>query len=101
MKTKKMRIYGFHNGEPQYSAVAYAIDENGVVIASHFCSNQRFARHDLGMDGRCVWKHDIYDKKYPGGWETEFVITSEVDSHQGLVEALKLNKETYERKEEK
>lgn len=48
-------------------------------------------RHDLGMNGESTWKHEEYSKHYPEGFETEFVPTSDIGTHEGLQAALKLN----------
>ena len=50
-----------------YGAAYAAIDEDGVKIADHFCSNDSWALEDLGVTTDC--KHDIYSKRYPDGYE--------------------------------
>lgn len=95
--TTKKKIYGFNNGGSTgwYSAVA--IGEDGAHLASHICSSEGFMPHDLGMDGRSDWKHDIYDKHFgAGNWETEFVSYGNVEKHAGLQKALELNKQAGE-----
>lgn len=88
---RRTKIFGFHNGPPSGDAVAYAIAENGEVVASHFCSHEAWARHDLGMDGHCDWKHDAYNKRFPDGWDVEFVPHDQIKTHPGLAEAYRLN----------
>lgn len=91
------KIYGFFNGgDPLRDGIAYAIDEYGKIVGTHFCSNENFAFHDLGMDGSSKWKHDAYDKNHSDGWEVEFVWHKDMDQHKGLQKALRLNDEKRE-----
>lgn len=87
------KIYGFNNGGPHGFMEAVAIAETGVVAAMHICTSAAFMPHDLGMDGRCTWKHDQYNQKFPEGWETEWVPDDMRDHHLGLRDALKKNSE--------
>ena len=85
-----MKIYGFFNSMNEFGdAEGIAIDETGEVLATHVSSSESWSRHDLGMNGECTWKHDIYDKAHPSGWECEFVhIRDDRDNHAGLRAAL-------------
>lgn len=93
-----MKIYGFYNSTDPYpgglGAQAIAISETGDVVASHFCSNESFARGDLGMNGS-DWsgKHERYNEYAPDGYELEFVLCKDLFSHEGLNIALNLNDE--------
>lgn len=99
MKTK---IFGFINDENAFGFQAIAIGEDGKVVASHICSSESWAVHDLGMDGQSNWKHDLYNAAYPGGWETEFVFSKNISiitgskfssiNHPGLLAAFELSK---------
>lgn len=43
-------IYGITNEPSEFGVQAYAIDgQTGDVIAQHFCSNEEFAKSDLGF----------------------------------------------------
>ena len=46
------------------------VDDMGV-IASHSCSSAMFVPHDMGITSD--WKHDVYDRHFPGGWELELL----------------------------
>jgi len=91
----KPKIFVFCNGcSPQWHHFA-AISEDGHVLARHVCSHHGFAANDMGVneDG---WKRDIYSKRYPDGFEVEYVeVTSMADlaKHAGLVAALKAHVE--------
>ena len=90
---KKAKIYGFFNSIQRYGdAVGIAISDDGIVIASHVSSSESWCKHDLGMNGKSNWKHDIYDKEFPDGWECEFVSLDNIDNHEGLQLALERNK---------
>ena len=88
----KKKIYGFNNGGGNECYHAQAIGEDGVALGSHICSSEAFMPHDLGMDGRSDWKHDNYNKHFgEGNWETEFIWTPNIATHEGLQEAFRLN----------
>jgi hypothetical protein len=95
IEVKKVpKIYGFHNSRnPHADAPASAIAEDGHGLAGHFCSNESFARHDLGMNGTSNWKHENYNKHYPDCWCVEFVPCDEVMTHKGLSAAYDKNQE--------
>jgi hypothetical protein len=88
--TKK--IYAFSNIVGGGDGVAYAMAEDGTVLGSHWCSNEGYVLMDLGvMPGSRPDRHETYRKHYPDGYEMEFVRSSEVKTHPGLVEAFRLN----------
>ena len=73
----------------------YAIAEDGVVLGSHFCSEEIWLLNDLGVtQGARPDRHETYAAHYPNGYEMEFVPAVEVDGHAGLENALRLNWET-------
>lgn len=65
--------------------IGHALSEDGEHLASHFCSGVDWAKHDMGLtsDGN----HDIYDKKYPNGFELEWVDYGDLKTHVGYYEA--------------
>jgi len=68
-KGGNMKIYRFFNNIHAFrNAEGVVIDEAGEVLATHISSNESWSRHDLGMNGECDWKHNIYDKTHPNGW---------------------------------
>ena len=89
-----MMIYGFVSiWHPNGDVLAEAIAADGTVLAHHTCSDEEWAQHDLGMNGRSKRKHDRYDDAYPKGWAVEFVRSSEVETHAGLQAALAVGME--------
>jgi hypothetical protein len=89
---KKTKIYGFNGGGEFGYYIAIAMDSEGAVVASHLCSDESFMPFDLGMSQGVTRKHDIYDAKYgAGNWETEFIPSSQHDTHEGLKRAIELN----------
>lgn len=89
----KTKIYGFNNGGYEGFLQALAITEYGEVIAQHCCSLEYYMPHDLGMDGKSDWKHDIYAEACPDGFELEFVPFDRIEEHKGLQKAFKLYKD--------
>ena len=82
------KIYCFINGGSPGFYDALAIAEDGTCVAGHMCSNEGWARHDLGIGSN--WKHDQYDAHYgSGNWELEWVDSPL--AHAGLLEAFRLN----------
>jgi len=72
-----------------------ALAEDGTFLTSHISSNLYFVHHDMGVF-KSDWKHDIYDKKYPDGWELEWIDYENLDSHVGFQIAYKLNQQMEE-----
>ncbi len=67
----KPTIYAFCNGgEPGWLNMA-ALSEDGVFLAGHVCSSTVYGPHDMGVTGD--WKHEIYRKYYPDGFEVVWV----------------------------
>lgn len=92
MMGSKKKIYGFSNTiSRRGDRLVVAISEDGDILATHVSSSDSWGVHDLGMDGRTKWKHDVYDASYPDGWECEYVPFDNRDEHKGLQEALRLN----------
>jgi hypothetical protein len=82
----KPKIYCFNNGGAPgwYSAVA--LSEDGECLAQHICSHEAYMPHDLGITSD--WKHEIYWKHYPEGFELVWVPTDELNTHEGLNNAI-------------
>ena len=88
----KPKIFVFSNVQCGGEGVAYAMAEDGVVLGSHYCSDEEFARHDLGFIKRSrPDRHKKYAEHYPDWYKMEFVPSSEVLTHEGLKAALALN----------
>lgn len=85
------KIYAFSNVVGGGDGPCYAIAEDGTVVGSHYCSHEGWASHDLGVTSD--WHHDEYKAHYPDGFEVEFVPCAQIETHDGLQAALKLNRE--------
>ena len=71
--------------------VCVALAEDGHALASHLSSNERYAKHDMGITG--TWKRDTYHAHYPDGYELVWVDFDDVETHEGLLAAYALNQE--------
>lgn len=85
----KPKIYAFSNTLTGGDGQAVALAEDGTILATHWCSNETWVPHDLGVTSD--WKHDQYRAHYPDGYEVVFVASVDFDAHEGLQTALKLN----------
>lgn len=72
LKLPKIYLWVEDNlNDNQNSVVGYALSEDGELLAQHTSSNTTFFQQDIGFTSKS--KHDIYDKKYPGGYELLWV----------------------------
>lgn len=72
MTKPKIYVFPVHaapRGDCQYIALA----EDGEEIAWHVSSNEGFGKSDMGVSWPDSRKHEEYRKKYPGGYELEYV----------------------------
>ena len=96
----KAKIYCFSNVVGGGDGLAYAMAEDGTVLGSHYCSHEGFVPGDLGVN---EWarpdRHEGYAKHYPNGYEMEFVRSKDIDCHEGLQQAFKLNNMQAEEQE--
>ena len=93
VKQAKPKIYLFcapAQGWGPTDVVGYALGEDGAGLASHLSSSEGFSRHDMGLTSD--WKHDIYNKHYPDGFELEWIELDQLESHPGYQAALARNK---------
>jgi len=51
--------------------LGFAVAEDGTGLCSHLSSNEEWSKHDMGLTSN--WKHDIYNKHYPDGYELVWV----------------------------
>ena len=94
MSLPKIFVYSLVVGG---DGLCYALAEDGVVLGSHLCSNEGYARGDLGVtEGSRPDRHVTYKKHYPDGYTMEFITAAHRASHAGLQDALKLNQATFE-----
>lgn len=57
--------------------VGQAVREDGVVLAGHLSSSIDWAKHDLGLTSN--WKHEIYQKQCPEGYELIWIDNPHTD----------------------
>ena len=97
----KKKIFVYSNAVGGGEGPCYAIAEDGTCLGSHLCSNENFARSDLGViDGSRPDRHKGYAKYYPGGYTMEFVPSDKINDHKKLQKAIKLNREKYKKSQE-
>lgn len=88
----KPKIFVFSNVLDGGDGPCYAIAESGHILGSHWCSHEGFARGDLGVTpGSRPDRHKTYAKHYPDGYEMVFVPSAEIESHDALQAAFKMN----------
>lgn len=87
-------IYGFNNGGGGGLMMAQLIAEDGTELGGHACSSEGFMLRDLGiLKGTRDDRHETFKKHCPDGYRMDFVSYDEVDEHEALQKAFKLNKE--------
>ena len=69
--------------------IGCAMAEDGTGIAQHLSSSEGFAKHDMGLTSN--WKHELYQKHYPEGYELEWVPTDQLETHEGFQKAWALH----------
>lgn len=88
----KPKIYCFSGVIDGGDGIAYAMAEDGNILGSHWCSHEGFVSQDLGVIEGCrPDRHEHYAKHYPKGYEMVFVRANEIDNHDALQKAFKLN----------
>lgn len=86
------KIYCFSNVVGGGDGIAIAMAEDGTVLGSHWCSHEFYVPGDLGVtEGSRPDRHKTYAAHYPEGYEMEFVRSSDVKGHAGLMNAFALN----------
>jgi hypothetical protein len=68
--------------------IGCALSEHGDGICQHLSSSIEWAKHDMGLTSN--WKHDIYDKWFPDGYELVWIDNPETDPR--WQEVIELNK---------
>lgn len=95
----KIYLYAIPTGSNSYGVIrdaestgdtiGYALAEDGECLASHWSSGVNWSKHDMGLTSD--WKHDTYAKKYPDGYNLEWIDHADLDNHNGYQEAFRLN----------
>jgi hypothetical protein len=88
-ENKLPKIFCFIQAVNQFGYIVMAIAEDGEVLAEHCSSSEGYAKHDIGVNSN--WKHDEYKKKYPHGYELEWLNTDQLGTHAGFQKAVELN----------
>jgi len=83
------RVHGSSVGG---DVMGYALAEDGHGLTSHYSSNKEFSKHDLGLTSN--WKHDVYAKYYPEGFELVWI--DDPDNSEEWKKVYSLNQETPE-----
>jgi hypothetical protein len=74
-------------------AYARAIGDDGALLAQGYCTNDEYARRDMGgIPGVNQDLRDMYASHFDGPISVEFVPCRNRDSHEGLRAALEANK---------
>ena len=93
-------IYGFNNGGARDNWYGVLLAQDGVYLGNHLCSAEYFMLGDLGiLKGSRADRHIRFKKHYPDGYRMDFVSRSDVRTHPGLMEAIKLNLEQMDKEE--
>lgn len=91
------KIYCFSNVVGGGDGIAYAMGDDGVVLGSHWCSNEYYVPYDLGVEeGSRFDRHIKYAEHFPDGYEMEFIRAKDVNAHEGLTRAFELNQKLAE-----
>jgi hypothetical protein len=83
----KNKIFAFIEQINAMGYIVTSVADDGNVLASHCSSSESYAKHDIGINSK--WKHDLYDKHFPNGWEIEWV--ADPETHDGFKKACEAN----------
>jgi hypothetical protein len=87
------RIYGIVNGGSTGWLDCVAIAADGHTLGGHICSEEGYLPYDLGvLEGARPDRHEHYQKHYPDGYVMEHVPRASIATHEGLQQAIALNK---------
>lgn len=89
----KPSIYVYSGAPNGGDGPAFALAEDGTCLGSHYCSNESYAKYDLGVvEGSRPDRHQTYAAHYPEGYQMVFVPHSNLDDHAGIARALESNR---------
>jgi hypothetical protein len=80
------KIYIFATSDTPFGQPYIAMAEDGEQLCGHFCSNLSWAKSDMNQP-----KKPYYEKKYPNGYELEFLAIGELPPQAVLDKAEKIN----------
>lgn len=84
----KKKIYIFF-AAGKYPGAAFAMAEDGTVLASHYC------RWDWEIPNNLT-RNEAYEKHYPGNYEVEHFPIGNFEKHTLLQAAIQLNEKHFE-----
>jgi hypothetical protein len=85
----KIYLTCFKYDDKTQDVVGYALCEDGCCLASHLSSCEEWSKHDMGF-WDSTWKHDIYEKHCPDGFELIWI--HDADNDEQWLKAMELNK---------
>ena len=68
--SEKIIVYAIKGAGIGGDWLGCAFIEGKGCLCSHSCSSEGWVPHDMGVTSD--WKHDVYDKHCPGGWEIDY-----------------------------
>lgn len=90
----KPKIFVFSSSPTGGEGPCYALAEDGTCLGSHWCSNEGWAKFDLGVEpGTRPDRHKDYAEHYPDGYEMEFIPAKNWEEHEAFSIAFKKNLE--------
>jgi len=81
----KPKIFVFSNVSDGGGGPCYAMAEDGTVLASKFCINEKYALEEFSYNA-------VYEKHYPNGYELEYVPVKDLSQHVELNQAIGRNR---------
>jgi hypothetical protein len=88
MAKKKIYVW-INNSSPEF-VLPIAMCEDGHVLAEHACSHKWSVKEDMGLTSNR--KHIYYDLHCgEDNWKLEYIEEDNVNIHEGLIEAYRLN----------
>lgn len=68
----KIYVFPVH-ANPKGDCAYIAVAEDGEEVAGHVSSSEDWGKADMGVTNPKGYKHEEYRKKYPNGYELEYV----------------------------
>ncbi len=89
----KPKIYCYTHANDGEPGEAFALTEDGTVLATEWCGIEIQVPYKLGViKGEVPTMHDKkYDAYYPDGYELEYVKTRDLGRHEGFKKAKELH----------
>jgi len=68
--SEKIIVYAIEGAGIGGDWLGCAFIEGKGCLCSHSCSSEGWVLHDMGITSD--WKHNVYDKHCPDGWEIDY-----------------------------